>query len=282
MKQEERIVYYDPELEIEIYELKGIAQKFTNHFHKYYVIGFIECGQRAFCCNGNNYILNPGDAILINPNDTHSCEQIGKQDLHYFSLNIKKEVMRKIALEITGKDTLPYFKVNVLLQSELCVSLNDLKTMIIEEQKDFKKEEIFLFLMEQLINDYSEPFLPIQKENIREEIPKICAYLEKNYTRNISLDEISTYVGLSKYYLLRFFTKEKGITPHRYLENIRIEKVKQLLEQGIAPIEVAALTGFTDQSHLTNMFKEFMGVTPKVYMSIFSSNTSQKGGDRNE
>ena len=44
--EEQRRVYYDFELELEAYNLKGIVQKFPNHFHDYYVIGFVEGGRR--------------------------------------------------------------------------------------------------------------------------------------------------------------------------------------------------------------------------------------------
>lgn len=39
MKKEERMIYYDTDLQVEVYEFKGIAQKFGNHFHDGYVIG---------------------------------------------------------------------------------------------------------------------------------------------------------------------------------------------------------------------------------------------------
>ena len=44
--QEQRHVYYDRDLEIEAYNLGGIVQKFPNHFHEFYVLGFIEGGKR--------------------------------------------------------------------------------------------------------------------------------------------------------------------------------------------------------------------------------------------
>jgi len=87
--------------------------------------------------------------------------------------------------------------------------------------------------------------------------------------KNITLNELSALTGLSKYYLLRSFTKQKGISPYSYLETIRISKAKKFLEQGIAPIDVALQTGFTDQSHFTNFFKKLIGLTPKQYMNIF-------------
>ncbi len=73
MGQEERTVNYDIKLKIEAYRLKGIIQNFPNHFHEYYVIGFIEGGQRHLSCKNKEYTIGTGDIILFNPNDNHSC-----------------------------------------------------------------------------------------------------------------------------------------------------------------------------------------------------------------
>ena len=45
-EREQRRIYYDRDLGIEAYNLSGIVQKFPNHFHEYYVIGFVEGGRR--------------------------------------------------------------------------------------------------------------------------------------------------------------------------------------------------------------------------------------------
>jgi len=101
------------------------------------------------------------------------------------------------------------------------------------------------------------------------EIKVICEYIDLHYAQNITLNQLSELTGLSKYHLLRLFTRQKGISPYRYLETIRINNAKKLLEQGIPPIEVASQTGFSDQSHFTNFFKRMIGLTPKQYMRIF-------------
>ena len=154
MKKEERIIYYDTDLQVEVYEFKGIAQKFGNHFHEGYVIGLVEAGVREFICNNNYYTLNAGDILLINPQEIHGCEQFGDDDLHYFSFNISTDTMRRVMTEITGKASLHHFNENVIRMEEIELSLYDLKDMILTEHQDFKKEETFLFLMERLVNDY--------------------------------------------------------------------------------------------------------------------------------
>ena len=60
MKKEVRTVVYDDELRIEAYRFEGIVQPFPNHFHEYYVIGFMEDGERVLSCKNQEYtIANP-------------------------------------------------------------------------------------------------------------------------------------------------------------------------------------------------------------------------------
>ena len=274
MRQEERTVCFDRELKIEAYRFKGIMQKFPNHFHEHYVIGFIEKGQRYLSCKNKEYTTSTGDLLLFNPFDSHTCEQIDDKVLDYRCINIKPEIMKKTVFEITGKNYLPKFNQPVIFRSELVPLLQELHYIIMEEELDFKKEELFFFLIEQLIEEHTEPNLQSNLENTNIEIQAVCDYLENNYAEHIVLDELSTIAGMNKYSLLRNFTKLKGITPYRCLENIRVNKAKKLLEKGVEPIDAAIQTGFVDQSHFTNFFKNFIGLTPKQYQNIFINDDS--------
>lgn len=269
MEREIRTVRFDAELNIEAYNFKGIMQKFPNHFHEYYVIGFIESGQRYLSCKNKEYTTKEGDLLLFNPHDNHTCAQIDDKTLDYRCINIQPEIMSKITCEITGREYLPYFNCQVVFNSDLVSSLRDLHLMLMQEAKDFKKEEILFFLVEQLIKEYAEPASSETAEKLSAEVKTICEFLENNYASNITLNDLSSLTGLSKYYLLRSFTKQKGISPYSYLETIRIGNAKKLLEKGVAPVDVALQTGFTDQSHFSNFFKKLIGLTPKQYMKIF-------------
>ncbi|RFZ75610.1 AraC family transcriptional regulator [Lacrimispora amygdalina] len=254
---------------IEAYHFQGIMQKFPNHFHGYYVIGFIEKGKRYLSCKNKEYTIEPGDLLLFNPHDNHACEQIDGKTLDYRCINIQPDTMSKAVFEITGKMELPYFTPQVVFHSELVPLLHELHQNIMQEETDFKKEEIFFFLLEQLMEEYADQEVTAARAEQSAEARVICEYLEKHYMESIALDDLCKLTGLSKYYLLRIFTKQKGISPYSYLETIRIDKAKKLLEQGVPPIDAALQTGFSDQSHFSNFFKKFIGLTPKQYMNIF-------------
>jgi len=270
MASEVRTVCFDSDLKVEAYRFEGIMQKFPNHFHDYYVIGFIENGRRCLLCRSREHMINAGDMVIFNPLDTHTCEQADGKALDYRCINIKPDIMRRAVREITGEECLPRFTQNVIYHSELVPCLSELHLMIMEEQSDFKKEELFLFLIEQLLAEYSDAAPAPASPEPSLEIKAVCDYLESGYARTITLDDLSALTGLSKYHLLRSFTRQKGISPYSYLETIRIGKAKKLLENGVLPIDAAFQTGFSDQSHFSNFFKKFIGLTPRQYMKIFA------------
>lgn len=91
-------------------------------------------------------------------------------------------------------------------------------------------------------------------------------HLRKAYANNISLTELSEITDTNPFVLLRNFQKSIGITPHEYLQAYRVNQAKKLISAGIALTDVALLCGFSDQSHLTRVFKRKVGVTPGQFL----------------
>lgn len=268
--QEQRHVYYDHDLQVEAYQLSGIVQKFPNHFHDFYVIGFIEGGKRHLWCKGREYNLRSGDLILFNPRDNHYCAPIGDEPLDYRAVNVKPEVMRNAVKEIMGKDSVLHFTQNVVLQSEAAALVADVYDAILGNAPQLQKEETFFCLLEQILQEYSSTLDNVMHSEPDVQIKMLCAYMEKHFAENITLEDMLSMTSFGKSYLLRLFTKQVGVSPYRYLQTIRIDKAKKFLEQGIEPIEVADMAGFSHQSHFTNFFKSFIGLTPKQYQRIFT------------
>ncbi len=90
-----------------------------------------------------------------------------------------------------------------------------------------------------------------------------------NYRCRISLDELCRHAGMSRAALERAFAAEKGLSPHRYLESVRVSHAKRLLGRGVTPGESALLTGFSDQSHFSKRFRALTGLAPGLYGGIF-------------
>ncbi len=95
---------------------------------------------------------------------------------------------------------------------------------------------------------------------------RACMYLGDNLSTNITLDELSRAAGVGKFRLTRLFRAGTGLPPHRYQLALRIKHARRLLESGTGVLDVAAATGFADQSHFHRHFRRSLGLTPKQYV----------------
>ena len=143
MPDEQRTVCYDHDLHIEAYRLQGIVQKFPNHFHDYYVVGFVESGARRLWCKGKTYDLTAGDLILFSPRDNHYCTPVNGEPLDYRAVNIPADVMQRAAKEVTGQEDMPYFSRSVVRQGDCVHALRALYAAIQDGAPALEKQEMF-------------------------------------------------------------------------------------------------------------------------------------------
>ncbi|MFJ2817100.1 AraC family transcriptional regulator [Streptomyces sp. NPDC087294] len=89
--------------------------------------------------------------------------------------------------------------------------------------------------------------------------------LDENVVDGLALDAAAALLHAHPAHLVRAFSRAYGIAPHQYLMSRRVGRARRLLLDGHAPGEVAALTGFYDQAHLTRHFGKLVGVPPGRY-----------------
>ncbi|MDR3164999.1 MAG: AraC family transcriptional regulator [Synergistaceae bacterium] len=116
--------------------------------------------------------------------------------------------------------------------------------------------------MNQLV-DYMPPFEDVKNRGV---IYKAVQFIQRNYPRKISLDEVAREVDLSASYFSKVFKSEIGCNFNTYMNIVRIGKsINLLLYDNLDLVSIASLVGFEDQSYFSKVFKQVTGVTPHAF-----------------
>ena len=92
------------------------------------------------------------------------------------------------------------------------------------------------------------------------------SYIQNNYSRDISLDEVSHTVNISPYYFSKIFKEDVGEGFVEYLTKIRMDKAKELLTTTECSMkEICSMVGYADPNYFSRSFKKNVGVTPTEY-----------------
>ncbi|MGN1140346.1 MAG: helix-turn-helix domain-containing protein, partial [Oliverpabstia sp.] len=135
---------------------------------------------------------------------------------------------------------------------------------------DLKKELEISVIMQQLLTilinlKKSEEFV-IKYGNHRNELENSIAFMQKNFSEKISVEQLAQICHVSKCYYIKIFKAYTGQTPYEYLQNVRLQHSKLSLMENIKSVEeIAQESGFSESKNFIASFKVKVGMTPMQF-----------------
>lgn len=225
---------------------------------KFYEIRYILDGEGSLKYKGRSYLLKKGEGCLID------CGQE-----YYYQANSDNWV--STCLRFNGAPACPIVQEyvlsdNVKFTDDMFSNFEPLQAHILQCTQKVslsKKYEVsctFYMLLTNLLIAQSKT------QSTLEVIEKIVSYIQANYMKNLTLDELSRHFGLSRTHMTRCFKEHTGFAPHEYITQVRIYNAKYLLRATDLPIEeVSRQTGFSDSVYFIQVFKRMEGITPSKF-----------------
>lgn len=210
---------------------------------------------------GRKYTLEKGDGALINCTKPHLYRAETDWDVGTFHFTGPLAGYSSDEYEKLGRIKF-HEDVNGRFQGyiEQVLKIYSSPSLYRELRVSHVIEEMLIYLLFESSN------FAVQQSNVPGSVQKLMGYLEKNFAKDISLDDMSALVSTSKYHLSKEFKKYTGFSPHDYLISLRISHAKVLLKTTDYPAnKIAHMVGIHDINNFNYLFKKKVGKTPIQY-----------------
>lgn len=237
----------------------------SEHFHQNIEMVYVLEGSVELSLNKEVWNLNKGDIFLINANKRHKI--ISKEEM----LLCKIYIDYFLVSEVLQKDYI-IFECNTLIKNDkeydkLKFIIN--KMLMEGISKNYKSSFLQKSLQYTLLECLSKEFLiqtADQWSESEEKISQVLEYINFNYNRTISLNEVATKLYMSDSSFSRFFKKSIGVNFVEYINNVRLSHAVELLLYSEKSITLIAMDcGFSNPSAFNKIFKEYYNMSPTAY-----------------
>lgn len=230
------------------------------------VIHYVTKGYGTFKFNGKVYNLKQGDIfILLKGMQVEYVASIDDPWEYYwigFSGSNANEYLNRTSIT---NSCVANCKENSKIPQIILNMCEISKTYNPSSSDDILLLKELYSLLYALIEEFPKPFEYKDKE-LHTYVQDALNFINSNYMHSITVQEIADYVNLSRSYLYKMFIKNLGISPQRYLINLRMYKATLLLKSTKLPIgEVANSVGYSDSLLFSKTFSKHFSMSPLNY-----------------
>ena len=259
------------------------------HHHDFYEVYLFLSGNVTYSIESRNYLLTPGDILLISPMELHQ-PMFGPEQQPYerFVLWINKNYLQQFNL--LGEDVTRCFDTGLPGHTNLLhpdgttreMLMYFLEQMVQEGRNEGYASELYntsclaqvMVLINRLaLRSHGDAEVKIASDSV---VYRVLGYINDHYQEDLSLDTLANRFFISKYHLSREFNRLVGTSVYRYIIQKRLVVAKQLMGEGVPSTTVYQHCGFGDYSNFYRAFKSEYQISPKTYMASLRQDVTER------
>ena len=244
------------------YETKNWG--FTRHWHEHVELHYVLKGMGRYYVEQQEYEARPGTLIIANSNELHwgGCETVPFLDhtlifrMDAFSKEMDEENL-VFANAIHDDSKIRAYMEQIWDELRLAQPGGKAacKAILIQMLVYLRRN----YVMQTLTKEES-----YRKKRDQERLSKVISYIERHYTEPINNQELADLLFISKGRFEHMFREVLGVSPLRYINELRLKKTLSLIRGSDSPIaDIASAVGFTDYNHFGRLFRKYYGCSPK-------------------
>ncbi len=242
------------------------------HHHDAYEIYLFLRGNVNFYIENHCYHLEPGDLLVMSPEEMHRTYIMDESEYERITINLKKSYLRRLSTRATNLsacfDYRPKGKGNIVhlhdcQMKQLLQLAEELENALASDAygADIKINAAIaqlLVLINQSFQDTTFTPTDIMPEIVRQTMD----YVESHITQEITLPKLAETFYLNSTYISRQFKKHTGLTLRSYILNRRIELARYYLSDGMSITDACFQSGFSDYANFIRSFTKVAGISP--------------------
>ncbi len=255
-----------PPAQVEVFHARFVRHRFAAHVHDEWAIGAVLQGVKDTAVRGErDNVVSAGRIHAIAPGDAHAGRSLDGQACEYVMLYVTDAEWR---LRCAAHGIAPNALAQPIASQAQVAAFATLAARLEGTAADSDPAcqiEWSLFwegLCAALRQDEARAVPAIASATRDRPLARVRDHLHAVLHRNVTLAELAHEAALSEAELCRRFSAAYGLSPHRYQLVQRLLQCRRLLLDAVPIADVAAATGFADQSHMGRHFRAMFGMTP--------------------
>jgi len=234
----------------------------------YYSLHYVYEGKGYLTVDGMEYEIKAGTCFLVPPSSVVSYRPHFKDQWGYYFVSFNglyaESYLERLNLSVSS----PISKCDCSDAISRCFEMI-LTASQLKKSMDLQALSGFYALLAILAEHSTTGQSKIQTMSKQSDyIRQAIEFIETNYARQITVEEISSYVGINRKYLTKLFNELMSDSPKNYLIQFRIQKACSLLRKSNLTIqEISHSVGYTDALVFSKIFKKVIGTCPREYRS---------------
>jgi AraC-like DNA-binding protein len=243
---------------------------YHRHSHESYSFGVTETGAQSFRCRGGSYTSATGMVMAFNPDDPHDGHATDGLGFTYRMVHIGPDLVGDVLADRAGRtEGLPLFAEPVIDDALVARHLHALHTALVGGAPALRRDELLTATVAAVSRRAATTTPRAGSRTSGEDTTRVAGLARRlihdTCLEDVNADDLAAATGRTRYAVYRAFRSAYGMAPSDYQRQLRLRAARRLITRGHPLSDVAARTGFADQSHLTRWFVRYYGITPGGY-----------------
>lgn len=255
------------------------------HYHEFCKLLLLVSGRGGYVVEGQRYILQPGDAVLIGSRSPHRPDLEEDSPYERIIIYIDPDFLQKSSTAdcdlhaLFSTQRTPVLRLKEAERKKIFALTAALEKELSGE--GFGRELLcagaLLRLLVQIGRAQQQAGSlnpgPVVPEDPR--VVEWMRYLDRHFSEDLNMDALAEHFFISKFHMMRLFRTETGFTIHTYLQQRRLLGARQLIERGMLATEACYRCGFRSYSSFTRAYNKHFGTTPTGRIGLAQSRTEE-------